>query len=145
MKAKVPAKREHDGDDFRQRHQLLTVAEREVEGVRRAVIVNDAESPLGWLKSRKDRNDRALIGDDQYAAGERLRADYWFAHLSPRVTSNWSALAPAERTRRTPPRFVTRCAAGDACADGRWPEVSGVPVDFCCELKGLEDAEKKNG
>ena len=25
------------------------------------------------------------------------------------------------------------------------PEVSGVPVDICCELKGLEDAEKENG
>src|SRR4029078_8304683 len=101
MKAKVPAKLEHDGDGFRQRHQLRAVAEREVEGVRRAVIVNDAESPLGWLKSRKDRNGRPLISDDQYAAGERLRADYWFAH--PRVTSNWSALGPAERTCRGAP------------------------------------------
>jgi len=25
------------------------------------------------------------------------------------------------------------------------PEVSGVLVDMCCELKGLEDAEKENG
>ena len=118
MKAKVPAKREHDGDDFRQRHQLLTVAEREVEGVRRAVIVNDAESPLGWLKSRKDRNDRALISDDQYAAGERLRADYWFAHLSPRVTSNWSALAPAERTRRGAPQRRGASRRGARGKDG---------------------------
>ena len=60
MKAKVPAKLEHDGDGFRQRHQLRAVAEREVEGVRRAVIVNDAESPLGWLKSRKDRQRQAV-------------------------------------------------------------------------------------
>jgi len=65
MKAKVPAKREHDGDGFRRRHQLRAVAEREVEGVRQAVVVNDAESPLGWLKSRKDRNGRPLISDDQ--------------------------------------------------------------------------------
>ena len=56
------------------------------------MVVNDAESPLGWLKSRKDRSGRPLITEDQYQAGERLRADYWFAHLSPRVTSNWSAL-----------------------------------------------------
>ena len=44
-----------------------------------------------------------MITDDQFAAGERLRAYYWFAHLSPRVTSNWSALAPAERSRRGAP------------------------------------------
>ena len=25
------------------------------------------------------------------------------------------------------------------------PEVSGVLVDICCELKGLEEAEKANG
>ena len=25
------------------------------------------------------------------------------------------------------------------------PEVAGVLVDVCCELKGLEDAEKENG
>ena len=25
------------------------------------------------------------------------------------------------------------------------PEVSGVLVDICCELKGLEEAEKENG
>ena len=112
MKSKAPGKRECDGDSFRQQHQLRAIAEREVEGVQRPVLINDAESPLGWLKSWKDRNGRPLISDDQYAAGERLRADYWFAHLSPRVTSNWSALAPAERTRRgrhpTRRRFATR-------------------------------------
>ena len=114
MKAKVPPKLEHDGDGFRQRHQLRAVAEREVEGVRRAVMVNDAKSPLGWLKSRKDRNGRALISDDQYAAGERLRADYWFAHLSPRVTSNWWHSHPrnghAGARLPTPPLFATRCS-----------------------------------
>ena len=153
MKAKVPAKREHDGDSFRQQHQLRAVAEREVEGVRRAVLVNDAESPLGWLKSRKDRNGRPLISDDQYAAGERLRADYWFAHLSPRVTSNWSALAPAERTRRGAPSNAAALRDEVLAAKERvmralmavGPEVSGVLVDICCELKGLEDAEKENG
>jgi hypothetical protein len=44
-----------------------------------------------------------LISSHQYEAGERLRADYWFAHLSPRVTSNWSGLAPSERSHRAAP------------------------------------------
>lgn len=153
MRPKAPAKREHDGDCFRQQHQLRAIAEREVEGVRRAVLINDAESPLGWLKSRKDRNGRPLISDDQYAAGERLRADYWFAHLSPRVTSNWSALAPAERTHRGAPSNAAVLRDEVLAAKERvmralmavGPEVSGVLVDICCELKGLEDAEKENG
>jgi hypothetical protein len=30
---------------------------------------NETESPLGWLKSRKDRNGHPLISDPQYEAG----------------------------------------------------------------------------
>ena len=89
-----------------------------------------------------------MISDDQYAAGERLRADYWFAHLSPRVTSNWSALAPAERTRRDAAALRDEVLAAERVMRALMavgPEVSGVLVDICCELKGLEDAEKKNG
>jgi hypothetical protein len=146
-------KRDSDNDSFREQHQRRALAEREVEGVRRAVLVNEAESPLGWLKSRKDRNGRPLLSDAQFAAGERLRADYWFAHLSPRVTSNWSALAPAERSRRGAPSSAAALRDGVLAAKERvmralmavGPEVSGVLVDICCELKGLEDAEKEHG
>ena len=142
-----------EGDAFRGQHQLRTVSDREVDGARHRVLVNEAESPLGWLKSRKDRNGRPLITDDQYQAGERLRADYWFAHLSPRVTSTWSALAPSERSRRAPPSNAAELRDEVIAAKERvmralmavGPEVAGVLVDICCELKGLEDAEKENG
>jgi len=153
MRPKAPPKRGRDGDSFRQQHQLRAIAEREVDGVRRPVLVNEAESPLGWLKSRKDRNGRPLITDDQYQAGERLRADYWFAHLSPRVTSNWSACAPSQRLRRAAPSDAAALRDEVIAAKERvmralmavGPEVSGVLVDICCELKGLEEAEKENG
>jgi hypothetical protein len=153
MRSKPAAKRDSDNDSFREQHQRRALAEREVEGVRRAVLVNEAESPLGWLKSRKDRNGRPLLSDAQFAAGERLRADYWFAHLSPRVTSNWSALAPAERSRRGAPSSAAALRDEVLAAKERvmralmavGPEVSGVLVDICCELKGLEDAEKEHG
>jgi hypothetical protein len=153
MRSKAPPKNDRDGDSFRQQHQLRAIAEREVDGVRRPVLVNDAESPLGWLKSRKDRNGRPLITPDQYEAGERLRADYWFAHMSPRVTSNWSALAPSERSRRAAPSNAAALRDEVIAAKERLmralmavgPEVSGVLVDICCELKGLEEAEKENG
>jgi hypothetical protein len=126
---------------------------REIDGARRPVLVNEVESPLGWLKSRKDRNGRPLIANHQYEAGERLRADYWFAHLSPRVTSNWSGLASTERSRRAAPSNAAALRDEVIAAKERvmralmavGPEVSGVLVDICCELKGLEDAEKENG
>ena len=53
-----------------EQHQLRTIGEREVNGARRPVVVNETESPLGWLKSRKDRNGKPLITDHN-KAGER--------------------------------------------------------------------------
>ncbi len=101
-----------EGDAFRAQHQVRGSGEREIDGTRRPVLLNEAESPLGWLKSRKDRNGSPLLTGQQYEAGERLRADYWFAQMSPRVTANWSALAPsdvrAEARRRAPPISATR-------------------------------------
>jgi uncharacterized protein DUF6456 len=154
MKRRTQAGQERQANDaFRERHQLRSIAEREIDGARRPVVVNDAESPLGWLKSRKDRSGRPLITDDQYQAGERLRADYWFAHLSPRVTSNWSAQAPSQRLRRAAPSNPALLRDEVIAAKERvmralmavGPEVSGILVDICCELKGLEEAEKENG
>lgn len=140
-------------DGFQRQHQLRAVQEREVNGARRPVLVNEAESPLGWLKSRKDRNGRALITTQQYEAGERLRSDYWFAHLSPRVTASWSGFAPSERSRRGAPSQATALTDNAIAAKQRvahalqavGPELAGVLVDVCCELKGLEEAEKSNG
>ena len=141
-----------EGDAFRAQHQLRGSGEREIDGTRRPVLLNEAESPLGWLKSRKDRNGMPLLTPQQYEAGERLRADYWFAQMSPRVTANWSALAPAERSRRGAPSSAALrdevIAAKERvmrALDEVGPEIGGILVDICCELKGLEEAEKANG
>jgi len=141
------------GDGFREQHQLRKNSVREINGTRRPVLVNEAESPLGWLKSRKDRNGRPLISETQYEAGERLRADYWFAQMSPRVTANWSALAPSERSRRGAPSNAADLRDEVMAAKERvmralkevGPETGGILLDICCELKGLEEAEKANG
>ena len=70
-------------------------------------IFNDAESPLVWLRRRKDKNGSALITSAQFEAGERLRADYERAQIAPGVTMRWEPvrlrgiggvrLAPTER------------------------------------------------
>ena len=78
-------------DVFRQQHQLRVRGETEINGARSPLVVNVAESPLSWLRNRKDRNRQPLLTHAQFEAGERLRADYYFAHLSARVTSDWSA------------------------------------------------------
>ena len=125
---------------------------KEIDGTRRPMLVNDAESPLGWLKSRKSRSGRPLISDAQYEAGGRLRADYWFANLNPRVTANWSAPAPSGRSRRGAPLDAASMRDEVIAAkervmralDAVGPELSQVLVDVCCELKGLEEAQRSH-
>lgn len=120
---------------------------RSIEGPDRretVVLVDDAESPLAWLRSRRDREGRPLIEDDAYRAGERLRADFTRGGLMPSVSSNWrttlrqgggagrsdptdAALAARERVRRA--------------VEAVGPDLGGVLVDVCCFLKGLETVE----
>ncbi len=116
-------------------------------------ICGDEDSPLRWLRSRKDRNGRPLIDNAQYEAGERLRADYGFAQLGPRVTANWSCSVPQARAGRDATATAADVATAILDAKSRvidaltavGPEISGVLVDICCERKGLEEAEKEHG
>jgi hypothetical protein len=115
---------------------------------------NPDESPLAWLKRRRAKDGAALISDQQFAAGERLRADFTFAQLAPRVTANWdAALGAASGGRRgAPGSGIEMCDNVLAAAErvnralrAVGPELSGILVDVCCHLKGLEDLERSIG
>ena len=51
----------------------------------RNVLLNLAESPLGWLHAR------GYLSQRLFAAGDRLRADYERAGLASRTTMDWDA------------------------------------------------------
>ena len=132
------------------RGQHLELAERQIatEHGRANVTVNDAESPLAWLARRRGRNGRALIEPHQFQAGERLRADFTRAHMMPRTTSNWSS--PISSGRRGGERAAgfteTMIAARQRvhqALDAAGPEFSGLLLDVCCFLKGLDDIERE--
>jgi len=112
---------------------------RETPNPRRSATVNLGESPLGWLHARGHLSDR------QFAAGERLRADWETAQLAPRVTMNWDpvrvrgsgerGLEPGERQLAARQRFDgAAAAAGPGLADVLWRVV--------CAGESLPDAEK---
>lgn len=104
----------------------------------RAVMVNLAESPLGWLRSR------GLVDARQFAAGERLRADYERASIAPGVTMRWAervdggghdGLDPTSAQIAAKRRFDEAIAvAGPGLADILWRVV--------CAGEGLPAAEK---
>ena len=115
--------------------------------------LNEAESPLGWLRRRRDKNGQPLISDAQFNAGERLRADVFFAGLSPRTTASWSATAGITSGRRAAPgdsaqMLDTMVAARQRVTQAMravGPELSGILLDVCGFMKGLEGIETARG
>lgn len=134
----------------RARH--LSLSERLIDtgsGSRR-VMVDEAESPLAWLARRRGRDGRAMIESHQFLAGERLRADFTRGQMMPRTTSDWSGIAADRRgsSNATADGADAPIAARqrvNAALDAVGPEFSGLLLDLCCFLKGLEDIERDRG
>jgi hypothetical protein len=113
---------------------------------------NLAESPLSWLKSRKGKAAAGFLEED-FEAGERLRADYTLARLEPRLTVAWDlgvtagserfvprpgTLAPSERALAAKQRYFK-------ALDAVGPELALVLVEVCCLASGIEAAERRLG
>ena len=138
-------------DAFRAQHLDLATREIITETGALSVLVNDGESPLAWLARHKGRDGRTMISPNQFIAGEKLRADFTRGHLSPRVTSDWSApTAGRSRTSGSGAGEMTDLVvasrqrvrlAMEACG----PEFSGLLIDVCCFLRGLEEVERERG
>lgn len=111
------------------------------------------ESPLAWLARRKDKDGRPMLSDEEVDAGERLRADFWFAQMTPRVTANWSLLLTSGDGGRGAPDIGPDIRDSVIAARERvrralasvGPDLAGVLIDVCCHLKGLEASEKASG
>jgi hypothetical protein len=100
------------------------------------------------LRRRKDKDGRPLISEAQFAAGERLRNDYWRGQLMPRVTADWSQSATSRRTRRAGPGVGVEFGDGVVAARERvaramravGPELASILIDVCCHEMGLQAA-----
>ena len=109
---------------------------------RRSVTVNLAESPLSWLHARGHLEDRL------FEAGERLRADYTRGRIMARMGVNWQA-AGASGSQGGDRNGIADLTDAALAARQRveraiaavGPELSGVLIDVCCFLKGLERVE----
>jgi hypothetical protein len=133
-----------DIDAFRQQH--LSLAQHARDGV--TITVDESESPLRWLSRRKGRDGRPLIEPNELLAGERLRADFTHAQLTPRVTASWGAVSQSRRggsddgSGMTDSIIAARQRVTHAM-DAVGPEMAGLVMDVCCFLKGLEEVERE--
>ena len=109
-----------------------------------------AESPLGALARRKDRDGTPFLSEDLVAAGERLREDFELAQLGSDAAQNWERLLSGgirnQRTGTVPQ--VGQSAAQDRvlrALQDLGPGLSDVALRCCCFLEGLETAERRLG
>ena len=135
-------------DPLRARHLALATQIAKGPDGPAHVLVDESESPLTWLARRKGKDGRGLISPHHLLAGERLRFDFTRAQMMPRTTSNWEL--PATRERRVGGTSATLAESALAARERVQgalevvgPEFSGLLLDVCCFLKGLEDVERE--
>ena len=112
---------------------------------RRAVTVNLAESPLGWLHAR------GHISARQFDAGEKLRLDWERGQLGARVTMRWNA-SPVSRGRGGPRPAPDLGAAQidarrrfQAAIEAAGPGLADILWRIVCSGEGMRDAETALG
>lgn len=113
------------------------------------VQVNTNESPLMRLFSRKTKAGTTYISMEEFQAGERLRKDFERGQLQPKISA--SLQGSVGSTARS--GFSDANDIADFAIDARkrvgmaidklGPELSGVTIDICCFLKGLEHVERE--
>lgn len=121
-----------------------------VDGTAQPVLLDERESPLLWLHRRRGKDGKPQISQEEFAAGERFRADLTRARMLPRTTMNWdAALTPDDRGvgARDPAgasdvAIAARQRVRRAC-EQLGPELSGVAIDVCGFLKGLDHVERE--
>jgi hypothetical protein len=111
--------------------------------------INLAESPLAQLMRRKGSDGAAFLTRGEFDAGERLRGDYTRAGMMPRLGvdcdrrgSGRARGEPGGMAEMTDAALAARQRV-DRALHTVGPELSGILVDVCCFLKGLETVERE--
>lgn len=141
------------GDPYGAQHQeRVTVRVDDAADATVRATVNQKESPLSWLRSRRDAQGKALLSDEQFKAGERLRRDFELAQLQPHITASWDHGVSPKRRSQGAAKAVdiseTALAAKQRfhrAIDAVGPELASVLIEVCCFLSGVAGAEQTLG
>lgn len=116
-------------------------------GEARPILVNLSESPLAQLARLRTRAGKSFLAAREFEAGERLRVDYTRGQIMPRLGANWIAsVASGKRSGAGGTAELTEAALAarlrvEKAIAAVGPELSGVLIDVCCFLKGMETVE----
>lgn len=137
------------GDGFQDQHRALTERTVEVASTRQPVSVNQLESPLSALSRLKDKAGAQFLPAPAIAAGDQFARDFNRAGLQPRLTMAWEPrLASRNAGEMGQARQISDTAAAarqrlQRAVEAMGPELSGVALDVCCFMKGLEVVERE--
>ena len=111
-------------------------------GLEREVEINEAESPIAWLRHR------GMINPMQYEAGDRLRRDFTLARLAPRLGVDLDAPVVLASSR-SPAEFSDMVLAAKQrftlAMKAVGPGLSDILFGVCCHLMRLEGIEQELG
>lgn len=116
------------------------------EGGAPALRRDAAESPLAWLARRRNAAGDRLLPAASFVAGERLRADFTRAGLSPRMSADWSGVPRSGSGGAPAPEADATLAARQRlrrALDAAGADFAGLLLDVCCFLKPLDAVEKE--
>ena len=143
------ARHETPEPDFARPHRDMQETNASVDGETTRVTRNLSESPLSALERLKGRAGETYFPREALAAGERLHADFTRGQLQPQITMRFEprlgtsvkggrgAVADLSDTAIAARLRVNRALAALG------PELSGVALDICCFMKGLETVERE--
>ena len=136
-------------DPFAAQHRVLVPLRKPRGGKGNEPDVNAAESPLAWLKTRKNADGHFFLSEPEFLAGERLRHDFTLALMTPKSTTSWP-LERVDHSRRAEFSPIYESERVNAARKRFWsaldavgPELAPSLVGVCCHLQGLETIEAK--
>lgn len=113
-------------------------------------VRNPAESPLSRLWSSVA--GEARVEPDLMKAADRLRLDYERAHLAPRLTTSYDPARVAGSSHwqmsdnglaRLSDEAIAARQRVHRALEAVGPELSGLLLQVCCLISGLEEAERQ--